>query len=186
MLARPPNTRWQLARVLARDVGKTAQHALAARRLLAGRPVAGLLGVDHRADLDLGGLDAPLGARGAERLEHGRELGGSRAVQSLGLERGLLGVDHRADLDLGGLDAPLGARGAERLEHGRELGGSRAVQSLGLERGDGLGARHVLGVAAAQRELGQAERVGAVGARLAGGNELVGGGHLVHDLGGHA
>ena len=53
---------------------------------------------------------------------------------------------------------------------------------LGL---NGLGAAHVGRVLAAEGELGQTQGVGTVRGRLAGGNELVGGGHRVGDVGRH-
>lgn len=88
--------------------------------------------------------------------------------------------------------------------HGRDTGAGQCLKhasKLGIERGqvargltgnaallhgvDLLGATHVGRVAAAERKLGQTQRVGAEGARLARGNELVGRGDRVHDLGAH-
>ena len=54
-----------------------------------------------------------------------------------------------------------------------------------LQRGGGLGAGHIVRVAAGQCELRQLHGVGAVGGRLAGGDQLVGGGDLIPQDGGH-
>ena len=125
------------------DVGQAANHALAARGLLAGGTVAGLLGIEHRAVLG--------------RLGIGRD---TRAGQCL---------KHAGKLSIECRQVARGLAGNAALLHGVDL----------------LGAAHVGRVAAAERKLGQARRVGAEGARLARGNELVGRGDRVHDLGTH-
>ena len=111
-----------LGGVLLGDVGKTAQHLLAGRRLLPRRAVAGAVGIDAGAD---GGL----------------------------LKVAAQGTQHVGCL-LGHL-APLPG-----FLHGA----------------DGLAPAHVLGHPAGKGKFTQADGVGAVGGRLAGGNELVGGG----------
>ena len=125
------------------DVGQAANYALAARGLLAGGTVTGLLGIEHGAKL--GRLGIGRDARAGQRLKHTGKLG----IERRQVARGLAG--HAA------------------LLHGVDL----------------LGATHVGRIAAAQRKLGQTQRVGAEGTRLARGNELVGRGDRVHDLGAH-
>ena len=125
------------------DVGQAANYALAARGLLAGRTVTGLLGIEHRAVL--GRLGVGRDTRAGQRLKH----------------TGKLGIERR--------QVARGLAGNATLLHGIDL----------------LGTTHVGRVAAAQRKLGQTQRVGAEGARLARRNELVGRGDRVHDLGAH-
>ena len=125
------------------DVGQTANYALAARGLLAGRTVTGLLGIQHGAVL--GRLGICRDARTSQRLKHAGKLG----IECRQVTRGLAG--HAA------------------LLHGVDF----------------LGTTHVGRIAAAERKLGQAQRIGAEGARLTRGNELVGRGDRVHDLGAH-
>ena len=125
------------------DVGQAANYALAARGLLAGRTVTGLLGIEHGAVL--GRLGIGRNARAGQCLKHTGELGIERRQVARGLT------------------------GHATLLHSVDL----------------LGTTDVSRVAAAQRKLGQAQRVGAEGARLARGNELVGRGDRVHDLGAH-
>ena len=125
------------------DVGQAANYALAARGLLAGRTVTGLLGIEHGAVLSRLGIGRD--TRAGQRLKHTSKLG----IECRQVARGLAGnaaLFHRIDL---------------------------------------LGAAHVGRIAAAERKLGQAQRVGAEGARLARGNELVGRSDRVHDLGAH-
>ena len=125
------------------DVGQTANHALAARGLLAGRTVTGLLGIEHGAVLGRLGICRDAGA--GQRLKHA----------------GKLGIECR--------QVACRLAGNAALLHGVDL----------------LGTTHVGRIAAAERKLCQAQRVGAEGARLARGNELVGRGDRVHDLGAH-
>ena len=100
----------------------------------------------------------------------------------------LLGVEHGAVL--GRLGIGRDTRAGQRLKHSGKLGIERRQVACGLtgnaalfHRVNLLGAAHVARIATAQRKLGQAQRVGAEGARLARGNELVGRGDRVHDLG---
>ena len=125
------------------DVGQAADHALAARSLLAGRTVTGLLGIERGAELG--------------RLGIGRD---TRAGQCL---------KHACKLCI------------ERRQVARGFTGNAAL----FHRVNLLGAAHVGRITTAQRKLGQTQRVGAEGARLARGNELVGRGDRVHDLGAH-
>ena len=125
------------------DVGQAANHALAARGLLAGRTVTGLLGVEHGAVL--GRLGIGRDTRAGQRLKHA----------------GKLGIECR--------QVACCLAGNAALFHHVNL----------------LGTAHVSRVAAAERKLGQAQRVGAEGARLARRNELVSRGDRVHDLGAH-
>ena len=125
------------------DVGQAANHALAARGLLAGGTVAGLLGIEHRAVLG--------------RLGIGRD---TRAGQCL---------KHAGKLSIECRQVARGFTGNAALLHDVDL----------------LGATHVGRIAAAERKLGQAQRVGAERARLARRNKLVGRGDRVHDLGAH-
>ena len=103
---------------------------------------------------------------------------------------GLLGVEHGTEL--GRLGIGRDTRAGQRLEHTGKLGIERRQVARGLAGNatllhsvDLLGATHVGRVAAAERKLSQAQRIGAEGARLARGNELVGRGDRVHDLGAH-
>ena len=125
------------------DVGQAANYALAARGLLAGRTVTGLLGIEHGAVLSRLGIGRD--TRAGQRLKHAGKLG------------------------------------IECHQVARCLAGNAAL----FHRVDLLGAAHVGRVATAERKLGQTQRVGAEGARLARGNELVGRGDRVHDLGAH-
>ena len=125
------------------DVGQAANYALAARGLLAGRTVTGLLGIEHGAVLSRLGIGRD--TRAGQRLKHAGKLG------------------------------------IECHQVARCLAGNAAL----FHRVDLLGAAHVGRVATAERKLGQTQRVGAEGARLARGNELVGRSDRVHDLGAH-
>ena len=125
------------------DVCQAADDALAARGLLAGRTVAGLLGIEHGAVLG--------------RLGIGRDAGAGQCLKH------------------------AGKLGIERRQVACCLAGNAAL----FHRVDLLGTTHVGRIAAAESKLGQAQRVGAEGARLARGNELVGRGDRVHDLGAH-
>ena len=125
------------------DVGQAANYALAARGLLAGRTVTGLLGIEHGAVLSRLGIGRD--TRAGQRLKHAGKLG------------------------------------IECYQVARCLAGNAAL----FHRVDLLGAAHVGRVATAERKLGQTQRVGAEGARLARGNELVSRSDRVHDLGAH-
>src|SRR5699024_102994 len=102
------------------DVGSAAEHALAARGLLAGRAVAGAVGEDDGAD----------GAM--------RDLVGAHAAVEQGLHVGVV---------------PGGA--------------------AGLSLAYLFGAADIGGLASGEGEGGELHGVGAVGAGLAGGDELV-------------
>ena len=114
----------------------------------------------------------------------------ARGLLAGGTVTGLLGIEHGAVLSRLGIGRDT--RAGQRLKHTSKLGIERRQVARGLaghtalfHRVDLLGAAHVGRVAAAERKLGQAQRVGAEGARLARGNELVGRGDRVHDLGAH-
>ena len=102
----------------------------------------------------------------------------------------LLGIEHGAVLSRLGIGRDT--RTSQRLEHTGKLGIERRQVARGLSGHaallhgvDLLGAAHVGRIATAQRKLGQAQRVGAEGTRLARRNELVGRGDRVHNLGAH-
>ena len=129
-----------LGGVVLGDVGKAPQHPLAAGGLLPGGAVAGLVGVEHRANFHRLGVHLLLAGNGADGLEHGLQLG-------VGLQHALPSLPG--------------------LLHGAYL----------------FGAAHVRRVPAGQRELRQAQGVGAVGGSLPRGDELVGGGDFIQQLG---
>ena len=102
----------------------------------------------------------------------------------------LLGVEHGAVL--GRLGVCRDTRASQRLKHAGKLGIERRQVACRLagnaalfHRVNLLGAAHVGRIATAERKLGQTQRVGAEGTRLARGNELVSRGNRVHDLGAH-
>ena len=79
-----------------------------------------------------------------------------------------------------------------RRQPQRSQGGGQGIVLPGvsggtecLQRGGGLSAWHIVRVAAGQGELRQLHGVGTVGGRLAGGDELVCGGDLIPQNGGH-
>ena len=76
-------------------------------------------------------------------------------------------------------------RQTQRRQHRLQLRRHRTGGTGRLQRLRGLGTGHIVRVAAGQGKLRQLHGVGAVGGRLAGGDQLVGGGHLVPQDGGH-